>query len=67
MIGHSSFLGPKACLNGNAECIEKVFIGSQSIINVGIKIGSQSKSSYNSYLTKNCPEKSLASGTPAKF
>ena len=66
-VGHSSFLGPNSRLLGNSACGEKVFVGNQSIINVGIKIGSESKLSYSSVLTKNCPDKSLASGVPAKF
>ena len=66
-VGHSSFLGPNSSLHGNSECGEKVFIGSRSTINVGIKIGSKSKLSYNSVLTKDCPGKSLATGIPAKF
>ena len=66
-IGRSSFIGPNSSFLGNSECGEKVFVGSGSSINVGIKVGSQSKLSYNSFLTKSCPEKSLASGSPAKF
>ena len=51
---------------GNSKCEERVFVGHQSTISVGVSVGAQSKLSHNSTLTENCPPRSLASGVPAK-
>ena len=44
----------------------RVYIGSQTIIAPGVKIGSGSVIAANSFVNKNIPTKSIFGGTPAK-
>ncbi len=58
---------------GNASYVHEateigdcVYVGSQSIIDKGVKIGAHSVVAANSYVNKSFPEYSIIAGTPAK-
>ena len=65
-VGPSSNLSPYAALNGAAKCGRAAFLGSHAIIAPTKILGSNSKLSAGSILTKDTEDNSLAAGNPAK-
>ena len=64
--GPSSNLSPYAALNGTSKCGRACFLGSQAVVSPSIILGSNSKLSAGSILTRNTEDNSLAVGNPAK-
>jgi len=65
-IGSCSVLSPHGIANGGTIIGERVFFGSHAVVTPGKKVGRQSQIAAAAVVYRDVPERSLATGNPAK-
>lgn len=65
-VGPGCALSPHSVANGGSRLGTATFLGTAAIVNPGVSVGDHAKVAAGSVVYRNVPERSLASGNPAK-
>lgn len=65
-VGAGSALSPHSVANGGSRLGTATFLGTAAVVNPGVTVGDHAKVAAGSIVYRNVPERSLASGNPAK-